>query len=210
MSPRKIVFMNTNAPSWTTLVLATHHDPSALSEPPIVVGFGVLTVTKRSRDDWSFALAADVADTLGDEPSVLTRLADVLPQPDFLIADQLEARVFNPLELAADRTGPVIAAYLRLRVARLRLALPVDLGAGRVRRSSPLPYAEPPPVTPPVMIAVDGVAIVNPASARADLECRVIGDWLAFRQVPQTNLRGRVSGTAVVATLTWLTSRSMA
>ena len=202
--------MNTNAPCWTTLVLATHLQSSTLPEPPIVVGFGVLTVTKRSRDDWSFALAADVADTLADEPSILTRLADALPQPDFLIADQLEARVFTPLDLAADQASPLIAAYLRLRVARLRLALPVDLAAGRSRLAGPLPHAEPPPVTPPVTIAINGVAIVDTDRVRTDLEHRVIGDWLAFLQVGQRQPRGRACGTAAVATLTWLSARRMA
>jgi hypothetical protein len=203
----KVSVMKTNAPRWTTLVLATHARTTHLVDPPIIIGFGMLTITKPGRNDWSFALNAEIADTLADEPAILTRLADALPQPEFVIADQLEARVFNPLDLAADRGGPVIAAYLRLRVARLRLALPIDLAAGRARRPGPLRYAEPLPVTPPVAIAVDGVAIVDPVGARNDLERRVIADWLAFLQVPQCHSHACACGTAALATLSWMTAR---
>jgi hypothetical protein len=198
--------MKTNAPSWTTLVLATHARTTDPVDPPIVVGFGLLTVIRRGRDDWSFALNVEVADTLAEEPKILTHLADALPQPDFVISDRLEARVFIPLDLAADRAGAVIAAYLRLRVARLRLALPVDLSAGRARRAGPLPYAEPLHLPPPVTIAVDGVAIVDTARARTDLERRVIADWLSFLNVPQCQPHGPACGTAALATITWMTA----
>jgi hypothetical protein len=203
---RKITPMKTNFPSWTTLVLSTHTRTTDTVDSPIIVGFGMLTVTKTGRDDWSFALNAEVADTLADKPAMLTRLADALPQPDFVIADQLDARVFSPLELAADRAGTVVAAYLRLRVARLCLALPVDLAAGRARRAGPLPYAEPLQLPPPVTIAVDGVAIVDTARARTDLERRVIADWLSFLNVPQCQPHGPACGTAALATITWMTA----
>ena len=159
----------------------------------------MFTARKLDRDDWRFSLRASVVDTIDDDADLLTRMADQLPQPDFLVGEHIERFVFAPLLQAADRIPPPVGAYLRMRVARLRLALPVDVGLGWARRNAPLPYAEPAPITPPVTVELMAGEIVNRDDAVARLEARVIDTWLRFLRCSGTP---RVNA-AMVPTLTW-------
>jgi hypothetical protein len=192
-------------PTYLSLVLATHRELGDCTAPLIVTGFGILKIYKLGRDGWSFALNASVADSLDDETALLTRLADALSMPTFLVGEQIEGAIFAPLLQAADRLPLPAGAYLGLRVARLRLALPVDVTLGSARRTAPLPYAEPTPDAPPVTINVDAGQIVDPNNARACLEAHAIDNWLRFLRCTGTP---RLS-TANIATLTWAASRGL-
>jgi hypothetical protein len=191
--------MKQTHPTYLSLVIATHREADDCTAPTIVTGFGMFKVHKLDRDYWRFSLSASVADTLGDEAALLTRMADTLPQPDFLVGGHIERCLFAPLLQAVDRIPPPVGAYLGMRVARLRLALPVDVALGWARRSATLPYAEPAPITPPIAVELVAGKIVNQDDAVARLEARAIDNWLRFLRQPGSP---RVN-TAMVPTLTW-------
>jgi hypothetical protein len=152
-------------PLYLTLVIATHRDDPEVAEPAIITGFAMLQVYRHSSDTLSFALNAAVTQTLDDEPMLLTRLADMLPMPKFIVAEAIERRIFAPL----DRSNPIVAAHLRHRIARLQTALAVDLSHGATRRTAP-----------PSRIAVTDRKVTDPDRARADLEQCAIDDWVRF------------------------------
>jgi hypothetical protein len=192
-------------PTYLSLVLATHREVEDSATPLIVTGFGMLEIYKLGRDIWSFASNASVVDSLDDQAALMTRLADTLPMPAFLIGEHIEKVIFAPLLQAADRLPPPVGAYLGMRVARLRLALPVDVALGSARRTAPLPYAEPTPDAPPVTINVDARRVVDPNNARARLEACAIDNWLRFLRcpgIPRLNI-------ASIATLTCAASRGL-
>jgi hypothetical protein len=69
---------------------------------------------------------------------LITKLSDVLPMPKFLIGEAIDARILAPLDAAAERADPLIAAYVRHRVARMQTALPVALSLGAARSAAHL------------------------------------------------------------------------
>ena len=190
-------------PSYLSFVIATHREADDCTAPIIVIGFGMFNVRKLDRDDWRFSLSASVADTTDDEAALLTRMADALPQPDFLVGEHVETHLFAPLLQAVDRIPPPVGPYLRLRVARLRLALPVDVALGSARHSAPLPYAEPMPTPSPIAVELVAPNIINRDNAIARLEAHAIGNWLRFLRRPGTPH----VNVAMVPTLTWAASR---
>lgn len=197
-------------PTYLSVVIATYRAAEDCTSPLIVTGFGMLEIGKLGRDGWSFALNASVLDSLDDEVALLTRFADVLPMPAFLLGEHIEKGIFAPLLEATDRLPPLLGAYLGMRVARLRRALPVDVALGSARRSAPLHYAEPIPDTPPFAIKIDAGRIVDPNDARACLEAHAIDNWLRFLRYPGTaRLSTPRRSTAAVATLTWAASRGL-
>jgi hypothetical protein len=200
---RKIATMKMTHPTYMTLVVATHRDNDDPVEPAIITGFGMLEIRKRGVNDWSFALNASVADTVGDEARLLTQLADALPMPKFLIGEAIRARIVTPVEAGADRATPIVAAHIRHRIARLQTAISVDLFLGNARPAAPLPYAEPVQLCPPVSITVVDGKIADPKQARADLEARAVSDWMRFL----TGSGSRVVGTASIAMMTWMAAK---
>jgi hypothetical protein len=190
-------------PTYLSLVIATHREAEDCTAPLVVTGFGMFSVRKLDPDDWRFSLNASVVEATADEAALLIRLADALPMPEFLIGAHIEQRLFVPLIEAADRLPPPTGAYLGLRVARLRRALPVDVALGSGRRSAPLPYAEPTPLNPPIAVTIVEGKSVDRDDARARLEARALDNWLHFLRrpgSPRTNVAG-------VATLTWMASQ---
>lgn len=190
-------------PTYLSLVISTHCEAEDYAAPVVVTGFGMFSVGKLDRDDWRFTLNASVVDTIDDEAALLTAMADQLPMPEFLVGEHIEQHLFAPLLQAADRLTAPDGAYLGMRVARLRRALPVDVALGSARRSTPLPYAVPMPVTPPVFIELIAGKVIDPDAARAQLEARAIDTWLRFLRRPGSALVSR----AGAATLTWAASR---
>jgi len=189
----------TDNTSWTMIVIATHRrDEWSISH---VLGFALFTATKRTRTDWRFQLTAEVAATLDGEKALLCLLADALPHSRFIIGDRLETCVFAPLAHAADRMPPPVNAFLRYRLARFRSGIMVDLAPPI--RVAPLPFAETPPTAQPMTITVLDGDVVNPAEVQAELEQRVLDDWVRFLQLP----RAAACGTAKIATMTWAVSR---
>ena len=170
-------------PTYLSLVVATHRDANDSTAPAIITGFGMFNVCKLDRDGWRFSLNASVADTIDDEAALLTRLADTMPQPDLLVGEHIESRIFAPLLQTADRIPPPVGAFLGMRVARLRLALPIDVALGWARRSAPLPYAEPALTTPAVTVGVDRrIALVEAAMGQFFLVF-VFGRHLVVRKI---------------------------
>ena len=192
-------------PTYLSLVVATHREPQDCAAPLVVTGFAMLEICKLGRDGWSFALNASVVDSLDDEVALLTRLADSLPMPGFLVGEHIEGATFAPLLQAADRLPPPVGAYLGMRVARLRQAMAIDVALGSARRTAPLRYAESMPDTRPFAIKLDAKRIVDPNDARACLEACAIANWLRFLRCPGIP---RLT-TASIATLTWAASRGL-
>jgi hypothetical protein len=192
--------MNMIHPTYLTLVIATHKDSDDPCAPTSIIGFGKLEVCKRGMNDWSFVVNAAVADTLGDEGDVITQLADILPMPKFIIGEAINARILAPLDAAAERADPAIAAHVRHRVARMQTALPVDVSIGTARGPATLPYAELNMLCSPVIVAVNDYEIIDPKRVRAQREARVVNDWLRFL----TASGSQHTGIATIATITWM------
>lgn len=189
-------------PTYLSLVIATCRDAEDCAAPTIVVGFGMFSIDKLDRDNWRFKLNAAAIDTLDDEKSLLISLADSLPMPQFLVSEHIEKGLFVPLLQAANRIPPPAGAHLGMRVARLRRALPVDVSLGVTRRRKPLPFADPAPTTPPIMIKVNEGKVVDTDALRARLEARAVHNWLAF--LGRTGMQR--PSISQVATATWMAS----
>jgi hypothetical protein len=189
-------------PTYLSLVIATHREAEDCTAPIIVTGFGMFSVRKLDPDDWHFSLNASVAETVDDEAALLISMADALPMPTFLVGEYVEQQLFAPLFQVADRLPPPSGAYVGLRVARLRRALPVDVTLGSAGRNAPLRYAEPDPKIRPVTAKVVEGKIIDRDETRARLEARAIGNWLRFVRcggTPRVNI-------SQAATLTWMAS----
>lgn len=166
-------------PTYATLVLAKHSQTSELHAPQIIIGYGLIVVSKLSHNQFGFTAHTGVADTLFDETQLLIELADVLPHPTFLFGHGIEANIITPLERAADRQPPTVAAHLRQRLARLESAIQLD-AATPTRSNAYLYYDRADPATHEVMIDVIGDTVLDTEAAYQDLEQRVIDDWWRF------------------------------
>jgi hypothetical protein len=165
-------------PTYATLVIATHPRTPEPSEH-IVIGFGLLIVSKNADNALAYRAITGVADKLADEAQLLTELADALPHPTFVFGDKIHVNVVAPLERAADRQPPIIAAYLRQRLARFQSA--IRLGSAQPRRPvDPFLHGESGRVKPTLVIDVLGDAIVDTEAAYYYLEQRIIADWWRF------------------------------
>lgn len=162
-----------------TLVLAKHSQTSEPFGPAIILGFGLIIVSKLSGNKFGFTTHTGVADTLSDETQLLVELADVLPHPTFLFGHGIEANIIAPLERAADRQPPTVAAHLRQRLARLESATQVDDAAPT--RSNGYPYyAEADQAMHEIVIDVIGDTILDTEAAYHDLEQCVVDKWWRF------------------------------
>ncbi len=165
--------------SYAALVIATHPSNSEAGRREIIIGFGLLVVARITPKLFEFTLSSGVADFLTDETELLIELADALPHPTFLLSDKIEARVIAPLERAAYRQPPIVAAHLNQRLARLQASIHVDI-APPLRPRNPLRYSESNQAAPAIVIDVIGDSIVDSEAAYCDLEQIVFEHWLRF------------------------------
>jgi hypothetical protein len=166
-------------PTYATLIISTHPPTPEPDMCQILIGFGLLIIWKNADNALAYRSIAGVADTLADEAQLLTELADALPHPTFVFNDRINANVIAQLERAADRQPPIVAAFVRQRLARFQAAIQVDTK----RPTSPHGAAfcgKLNPPTPAIIIDVVGDAIVDVETAYDDLEQRVIDDWWRF------------------------------
>jgi hypothetical protein len=147
-------------PTFATLIISTHPPTPDPCERQIVVGFGLLTVWKNAYNAFGYSAVTGVADTLGDEAQLLTELADALPHPTHVFGDRINANVIARLERAANRQPPIVAAFLRQRLARFQAAIQVDT-AQPARPNGPPLNGEADRAMPAVVIDVIGNAIVD-------------------------------------------------
>jgi hypothetical protein len=166
-------------PSYAALAIATHPSTPEFDQPEIIIGFGLLVVSRITQKTFEFELSSGVAEMLTDETQLLTELADALPHPTFILSDRIEARVIAPLERAADRQPPAVAAHLRQRLARFQASIHVDIAPPLRPQGTPFSSGAD-RAMPEVAIDVIGNSIVNIETAYYDLEQRVIGDWWRF------------------------------
>jgi hypothetical protein len=166
-------------PTFATLIIATHPPTPEPDMCQIVTGFGLLTVWKNADNALAYKAITGVADTLGDEAQLLTELADALPHPTHVFGDRINANVIARLERAADRQPPIVAAFLRQRLARFQAAIQVGTKRPASAHGATL-YGELNPVTPAIIIDVVGDAIVDVEAAYDELEQRVFDDWWRF------------------------------
>jgi hypothetical protein len=166
-------------PTFATLIIATHPPTPDPCERQIVIGFGLLIVRKNAKSALAYKAITGVADNLVDETQLLTELADALPHPMFVFGDRINESVIASLERAADRQPPVVAAFVRQRLARFQAAIQADT-AQRARPNGPPLYGEADRAMPAVVIDVVGDAIVDVEAAYDDLEQHVIDSWWRF------------------------------
>jgi hypothetical protein len=166
-------------PTFATLIISTHPPTPEPDMCQIVIGFGLLVVWKNADNAFGYSAVTGVADTLADEAQLLTELADALPHPACVFGDRIDANVIARLERAADRQPPIVAAFLRQRLARFQAAIQVDTKRPANPHGSAF-CGELNPVTPAIIIDVVGDAIVDVEAAYDDLEQRVIDDWWRF------------------------------
>jgi hypothetical protein len=166
-------------PTYATLIIATHPPTPEPDMCQIVIGFGLLIVRKNADNALGYCAISGVADTLGDEAQLLTELADALPHPTHVFGDRINANVIARLERAADRQPPIVAAFLRQRLARFQAAIQMGTKRPASAHGATL-YGELNLVTPAIIIDVVGGAIVDVESAYDELEQRVIDDWWRF------------------------------
>jgi hypothetical protein len=166
-------------PTFATLIIATHPPAPAPGERQIVIRFALLIVWENADNALAYRAITGIADTLADEAQLLTELADALPHPTFVFNDRINENVIASLERAADRQPPIVAAFLRQRLARFQAAIQVDT-AQPARPNGPPLYCEADRAMPAVVIDVVGDAIVDVEVAYDELEQRVIDDWWWF------------------------------
>ncbi len=175
--------MANQQPHYAVLTIATHPSMPCAGEPGIITGFGLLIVTELAQTTGKFKLYTGVVDKLSDEEQLMIELADVLPHPVKLIGYQIDAQIVA-LEQAARRQPPIVAAYLRQRLALIESAVRIDLA--------------PPPATlcgsflcadaDRVVINVIGETIIDTETAYHDLEQQVIENWMRFLSPSAVNL----------------------
>jgi hypothetical protein len=166
-------------PTFATLTIVTHPPTPKPRQHGVIIGFGLLKVTKLTNTSFEFSALTGVADTLDDEAQLLTELADALPHPTFVFGQNIDASTFAPLERAANLQPRLVAAHLKQRLARFQAAIQVDTAQPAGPRSPP-PYREAMRATPAVVIEVAGNAIVDVEAAYDDLERLVIDSWRRF------------------------------
>jgi hypothetical protein len=166
-------------PTYATLVLAKHSKTSEPYGAQIIIGFGLIIVSKRNDNEWGYSVHTAVVDTLGDEAQLLVELADALPHPTFLFGHGIEANIIAPLERAADRQSPTVAAHLLQRLARLQSARQVD-AAPTTRPNGYPAYTQADQAMPGIVIDVSGETIIDTEAAYCDLEQHVIDEWWRF------------------------------
>ena len=176
--PAKDRSMITKNPSYLTLVVAAVPPSNQECSRPVIMGLGMLNVTKLAANTWSFDLSSAAVDTCDDELEVLRWTADALPHPNFLIGENLDRDIFTQLAFAADVAPSPLSEFLRLRLARLRLALPIDLAPPS--RAVPLPYDLPLPLSAPLIRSIGDGLVAAARGARADLERRAVDHWCRF------------------------------
>jgi hypothetical protein len=178
--------MTNQQPHYAVLTIATHPSATGASGSGIITGFGLLIVTELAQNTGKFKLHTGVVDKLSDEEQLMLELADVLPHPVNLLGSQINAHIVA-LEQAADRQSPIVAAYLRQRLARIEAALRIDLAPPSVSPRRPILRAD----DNRVVINVSGETILDTETAYRDLEQRVIDDWMRFLSPSVVNLAQR-------------------
>jgi hypothetical protein len=166
-------------PTYATLTIITHPPTPKPDEHRVVIGFGLLIVSKLTDRALGYSAQTGVADTLDDEAQLLTELADALPHPTFIFGHDIHASVIALLERAADRQLPIVAAFLRQRLARFQSAIFVDT-AQPTKPHRPKVCVETDGKIPAVVIEVAGNAILDVETAYDALERHIIDSWRRF------------------------------
>jgi hypothetical protein len=167
--------MTNQQPHYAVLTIATHPSVTPAGGSGIITGFGLLIVTELAQTSGKFKLYTGVVDKLSDEEQLMLELADVLPHPVNLLGNQINAHIVA-LEQAAERQTPIVAAYLRQRLARIEAAVRMDLAPPSLSPRGPILRAD----DNRVVINVSGETILDTETAYRDLEQRVIDDWMRF------------------------------
>jgi hypothetical protein len=166
-------------PTFATLIIATHPPTPEPGERQVIIGFALLTVWKNADNALAYKAITGVADALADEAQLLTELADAFPHPTHVFGDRINANAIARLERATDRQPPIVAAFVRQRLARFQAAIQVDTKRPASAHGAAV-CGELNSVTPAIIIDVVDDAIVDVEAAYDDLEQHVIDSWWRF------------------------------